>query len=179
VSARAAASSQVANLANRVAVQLFRRLPWLGALWAARRSFVEARDTPWAPLRRPLEQCTVSLVTTAGVHAAEDTPFDMRDRNGDPTFRVISGATPTTRMKITHDYYDHSAADRDINVVLPVDRLREAHAAGRVGGIGPRLYSFMGHVDGPHIRTLLDVTAPQVATRLLEDGADAVVMTPA
>ena len=169
----------MASLANRVAVQLFRRLPWLADLWAARRSFVEEGGIPWAPLRRPLAQCTVSLVTTAGVHVTGDTPFDMRDRNGDPTFRVIPTETPASSMTITHDYYDHTAADRDINVVLPVDRLREAHTAGRVGGVGPRMYSFMGHVDGPHVKTLLEVTAPQVARHLVEDGADAVVMTPA
>jgi len=169
----------MARFSNRVAVQLFRRLPWLGELWAARRSFVEGRGIPWAPLRRPLAQSRVALVTTAGVHVAADTPFDMRDRDGDPSFRVIPSETPAQALTITHDYYDHSAADRDINVVLPIDRLREAHAAGRVGGLGPRIYSFMGHVDGPHIRTLLEVTAPQVARRLVEDGADAAVMTPA
>ena len=169
----------MARLSNRVAVQLFRRLPWLAELWASRRSFVEGSGIPWTPLRRPLAQSRVALVTTAGVHVAADTPFDMRDRDGDPTFRVIPTETPARALTITHDYYDHSAADRDVNVVLPIDRLREAHAAGRVGGLGPRIYSFMGHVDGPHIRTLLDVTAPQVARRLVEDGVDAAVMTPA
>ena len=132
-----------------------------------------------AAQRRPLAQSRVALVTTAGVHVAADTPFDMRDRDGDPSFRVIPSETPAQALTITHDYYDHSAADRDINVVLPIDRLREAQAAGRVGGLGPRIYSFMGHVDGPHIRTLLDVTAPQMAQRLVEDGVDAAVMTPA
>jgi D-proline reductase (dithiol) PrdB len=169
----------VGGLGNRVVVQLFRRLPWLGELWAARRSFVEARAIPWTPLARPLAACTVSLVTTAGVHLVDDSPFDMQDRNGDPTFRVIPTDSPRERLTITHDYYDHSAADRDVNVVLPIDRLRDARAAGRVAGIGPRMYSFMGHVDGPHVDTLLTVTAPQVAERLVADGADAVVMTPA
>lgn len=169
----------MAGLANRVAVQLFRRLPWLGDVWAARRAFVEAPGIPWAPLPRPLAACTVALVTTAGVHLAEDVPFDMQDRDGDPTFRVIPADTPPGRLTITHDYYDHAAADRDVNVVLAIDRLREARDAGRVGAVGARMYSFMGHVDGPHLRTLLEVTAPDVARRLAADGADAVVMTPA
>ena len=164
---------------QRIAVQLFRRLPWLGELWASHRRFVEAPDIPWATLCRPLDRCTVSLVTTAGVHARRDTPFDMRDPDGDASFRVISVDEPRARLTITHDYYDHSAADRDLNVVLPIDRLREARAAGRVGAVGPRVYSFMGHVDGGHLRTLIDTTAPDVARRLVEDGADAVLMTPA
>lgn len=168
-----------AGLANRVAVQLFRRLPWLGDRWAARRAFVEEPGIPWAPLPRPLAQCTVALVTTAGVHLADDVPFDMQDRDGDPTFRVIPAGTPPGRLAITHDYYDHAAADRDVNVVLPIDRLREARDAGRVAALGPRMYSFMGHVDGPHLATLIGVTAPDLARRLAADAVDAAVMTPA
>jgi D-proline reductase (dithiol) PrdB len=80
---------------------------------------------------------------------------------------------------ITHKYYDHSAADRDLNVVLPVDRLRELQAARHVGGVAPCVYSFMGHVDGAHVRTLMETTAPEVARRLRADGAEAVVLTPA
>jgi D-proline reductase (dithiol) PrdB len=169
----------VAGLANRIAVQLFRRLPWLGDVWAARRAFVEERGIPWAALRRPLARCRVSLVTTAGVHVVGDTPFDMSDKDGDPSFRVIPADSPSEDLTITHDYYDHRAADQDVNVVLPIDRLHDARAAGRISDLGPRMYSFMGHVDGPHVRTLLHATAPQVARRLVEDGADAVLMTPA
>ena len=169
----------VGGLTNRIAVQLFRRLPWLADVWAARRAFVEEGGIPWAPLRWPLSRCRVSLVTTAGVHFIGDTPFDMSDRDGDPTFRVIRADAAAEDLTITHDYYDHRAADQDINVVLPIDRLREARTAGRIGGLGPRMYSFMGHVDGRHVRTLLDATAPEVARHLVEDGADAVLMTPA
>jgi D-proline reductase (dithiol) PrdB len=103
----------------------------------------------------------------------------MSDKDGDPSFRVILADAPPEHLTITHDYYDHREADRDVNVVLPIDRLRDARAAGRIGDVGPRMYSFMGHVDGPHVRTLLAATAPQVARHLVEDGADAVLMTPA
>jgi hypothetical protein len=37
----------------------------------------------------------------------------------------------------------------------------------------------MGHVDGAHVRTLMETTAPEVARRLRADGAEAVVLTPA
>jgi D-proline reductase (dithiol) PrdB len=37
----------------------------------------------------------------------------------------------------------------------------------------------MGHIDGPHVRTLVERSAPDVARRLRGDGADAVVLTPA
>ena len=166
-------------LANRVAVQLFKRLPWLGDVWARRRAFVESTSVPWTPLRRPVRECTVALVTTAGVHLASDPPFDMQDPDGDPSLRVIPVEAPRNAVRITHKYYDHSAADRDLNVVLPIDRLRELAAAGRVGGVAPRIYSLMGHIDGAHVRTLIERTAPEVARRLCEDGAHAAVLTPA
>jgi D-proline reductase (dithiol) PrdB len=167
------------DLGNRVAVQLFRRLPWLGAVWARRRRFVESDSVPWAPMRKPVRDAVVALVTTAGVHVRADRAFDMNDPAGDPGFRVIPVDVPRAAVTITHKYYDHSAADRDLNVVLPVDRLRELAAAGLVGGVAPRMYSFMGHVDGAHVRTLMETTAPEVARRLGADGAEAVVLTPA
>jgi D-proline reductase (dithiol) PrdB len=167
------------DLANRVAVQLFRRLPWLGEVWARGRRFVESDSVPWTSLARPVRECTVALVTTAGVHLRADPPFDMTDPDGDPGFRVIPADAPRSAVTITHKYYDHTAADRDLNVVLPVDRLRELAAGGRVGAVAPRLYSFMGHVDGAHVRTLMETTAPEVARRLRAEGAEAVVLTPA
>lgn len=167
------------SLTNRLAVQLYKRLPWLAERWARRRPFVESRAVPWTPLTRPLGACTVAFVTTAGVHLRTDRGFDMRDPAGDPTFRVFPSASPAASLTITHDYYDHSAADRDLNVVLPLDRARELAGEGRIAGVAPRVYSFMGHVDGPHVATLVTRTAPEVAAGLVADGADAVVLTPA
>jgi D-proline reductase (dithiol) PrdB len=63
--------------------------------------------------------------------------------------------------------------------VLPIDRLGELRDAGRIGAIAPRIYSFMGHVDGRHLGTLIERTAPDVAGRLVADGAEAVFLTPA
>jgi D-proline reductase (dithiol) PrdB len=167
------------DAANRMVVQLFKHVPWLADAWARTRRFEEARTIPWAPLRRPLPEAVIALVTTAGVHRRADPPFDMDDPDGDPSYRVIPLATPRGALTITHRYYDHGAADRDLNVVLPIDRLRELRDEGRVGGIGPNAYGFMGHIDGRHVRTLVDRTAPEVAERLVGDGVDAVVLTPA
>lgn len=169
----------IGDLGNRVAVQLFRRLPWLGEAWARRRRVVESDSVPWTPMGKPVREAVVALVTTAGVHRRADPPFDMTDPDGDPTFRVVPVDAPRAELTITHKYYDHSAADRDLNVVLPVDRLRELAAAGLVGGVAPRVYSLMGHVDGAHLGTLVETTAPEVARRLRADRAEAVVLTPA
>jgi D-proline reductase (dithiol) PrdB len=167
------------DFANALFVQLFTRIPWLASRWARRHRFVEHIGIPWAPVTKPVSQSVVALVTTAGVHLISQSPFDMEDPDGDPSFREFPTATQRVDLTITHRYYDHSAADRDINVVLPLDRLREISVEGRIGGIAPIVYGFMGHIDGPHLETLMTKTAPEVARRLRSDGAEAVVLSPA
>ncbi|PYO55908.1 MAG: hypothetical protein DMD83_17200, partial [Candidatus Rokuibacteriota bacterium] len=113
------------EVGNAVAVQLFKRLPWLAEHWARHHRFVEATAVPWARVTKPVKGSVVALVTTAGVHLESDPPFDMNDPEGDPSFREIPSDVDPRLLTITHNYYDHAAADRDINVVLPLGRLRE------------------------------------------------------
>jgi D-proline reductase (dithiol) PrdB len=142
-------------------------------------SAVEGEGIPWTPVKRPLRETVIALVTTAGVHLKSQEPFDMDDPDGDPSYRVIPSDVKSEALVITHKYYDHSAADRDINVVLPLDRLRELRTEGRIAGMAPFVYSFMGHIDGPHLRTLVEDTALAVGRRLTRDGVHAVFLTPA
>lgn len=167
------------RLRNRFFALLFNRFPSLTERWLKKQHLDDYGPSPWAPLPKPLADCTVALVTTAGVHLKEDPPFNMADQDGDPSFRVIPHGTPQSRLVITHDYYDHRDADKDINIVLPLERLEECVRDQAIGAVAPRHYSFMGHIDGPHIPVLLAVTAPQVARQLKQIQVDAVVLTPA
>jgi D-proline reductase (dithiol) PrdB len=49
---------------------------------------------------------------------------------------------------------------------------------GHIGSLAT-CYSFMGHIEPPHIETLLRRTAPQVAGKLKQEQVDAVLLTPA
>ncbi len=147
--------------------------------WAGRFRAVPGGDIPWTPLAKPLERCRVALLTTGGVHRRDDTPFDRSDPLGDPSYRAVPAESASADLTITHDHYDHRDADRDVNVVLPIDALRALLAAGRVGGLAPRHYSLMGHLEGPHLATLRERTAPALAQRLRADGTDVVVLAPA
>ncbi|HKI51690.1 MAG TPA: glycine/sarcosine/betaine reductase selenoprotein B family protein [Geothermobacteraceae bacterium] len=133
---------------------------------------------PWTPVAWPLAECRVALVTTAGVHHPGQPPFDMHDPDGDPSYRVLDGATILGDYRITHDYYDHRDADRDLNVVFPLQRLRELVAEGIVGGLARRHYSLMGHIVGRHLPTLLQESAPQIARALCDQRVDIVLLTP-
>ena len=167
------------RLKNRLIARLLTRFPALLERMTGRiKPAVQVEGEPWTPFTGPLSKARVALVTTAGVHLASQKPFDMKDPDGDPTYRGIPSQSPRDAYTITHDYYDHSDADTDLNIVFPIDRLREMAEAGEIGSLATVNYGFMGHIDGPHIDTLVKKTAPEVAALLKGDGVDVVLLTP-
>jgi D-proline reductase (dithiol) PrdB len=132
----------------------------------------------WVPVKQPLARSAIALVTTAGVHHRDQPPYDMHDHDGDPSFRELDLERPLDSLMITHDYYDHTDADRDLNVVFPVERLRDLAASGEIGAVARLGYGFMGHITGRHLETLKRRTAPEVAERLKKAGVDAVLLAP-
>lgn len=146
--------------------------------WSRTFSFVESRDIPWTPFAGSLIQSRVALITTAGVHLKSDPPFDMLDPSGDPSYRQIPGDVDTGDLTITHNYYDHGDADRDVNIVFPVERIRELAEFGEIGAVNQRHFSFMGHLLPPHLDTLMHKTSREVAQTLKHDGVDLAILTP-
>ena len=138
---------------------------------------LESTTIPWVEVTKPLNKTKWAVVTTAGVHKVGQKPFDMSDSNGDPSYRSIEIAGSMEWM-ITHDYYDHSDADKDINIVFPIDRMKEFESERLIGALADTNYSFMGHITGNHISSLINTTAPEVATKLKADKTDAVLLTP-
>jgi D-proline reductase (dithiol) PrdB len=163
---------------NRALAALYGRLPALPALAARRWAGEAAAAVPWCPARVRLPEARIALVTSAGVHLKRDRPFDMVNPQGDASFRIIPGDAGCGDLTITHDYYDHRAADRDVNCVFPLERLRELAAAGWIGSVAPRHIGTMGHILGAEERRLVAESAPAIAGLLAEDGVDYVIATP-
>lgn len=136
-----------------------------------------SEDAPWTPLRKPVNECRISMLTSGGVSCTWQPPFDAQARN-DLRVLEIPKDTPADGFVINDDYYDHRDADRDINVVFPIERLRELEADGTVGEVSETLYSgFMGRI---YTRTAVtEEAAPALAARLKEDHVDAFVLVPA
>jgi len=171
--------SLLLRIKNRGLAVLATAFPSIGERFASGyRAERQGGGIPWAPVKKPLAASTIALVTTAGVHHRAQPPYDMHDHDGDPSFRELDLSLPLDSLTITHDYYDHSDADRDLNVVFPAERLRELAAAGEIGGLAPRAYGFMGHITGRHLETLKRRTAPEVAARLRKARVDAVLLAP-
>lgn len=62
--------------------------------------------------------------------------------------------------------------------MLPIALFRDLARDGRIGALAS-CYSFMGHIEPPHVETLLRTTAPQVAGMLKRERVDAALLTPA
>jgi D-proline reductase (dithiol) PrdB len=164
---------------DQTLAKVYAKIPSLLDLYAQRADLVVNDAAPLTPLPRPLRTCRVALVTTAGLHLPQQEPFDMTDKNGDPSYREIPSSIGIEELTITHDYFPKADALADPNLVLPMEPLRQLAREGTIGPIAPRFFSFMGHILGEHLKTLTRTTAPKVAAALKADGVDAVFLTPA
>ena len=157
----------------------FTRWPVLGRLWSKVSPIARSTDIPWTSMTKPLTGCRITLITTGGLHLRTDQPFNMDDPKGDPTFRVIPADAEHADLTITHNYYNHVDADRDSNILLPLDRVKELTRGGYVSGLTPSHYSFMGHIDGPHVATLENEILPVLLRKIHSEHPDFVFLTPA
>jgi len=131
---------------------------------------------PFTPFERELAKSNIAIVTAAGVHLREQEPFNIADEMGDLTFRVIPPDTDSAELMVTHHHYDHTDADADINVVFPLDLLRELEADKVIGGLARKHIGYMGYTM--QLKALYEGTAPQIANEIDKGSrADAVILT--
>lgn len=132
-------------------------------------------DTPVTPLKKPLHECKLALLTTGGLHLKTDPPFDTKFLEGDCSYRLLPGDIKHENIMVTHESYDHKFINEDLNCVFPIDRMREYVKEGKIASLSEEHYSFMGHifVTGPLLEN-----AGKVGCRLKELGVDIAFLTP-
>lgn len=138
--------------------------------------FVRNETVHWSPPRRPLSASRVALLSTGGIRLRSQAPYEVDCELADASWNAIPREAGPGDFAIDHEHYNHADADRDVNCMLPVERLRELAAAGEVGGVAPQHVGLMGCISDP--AELLHGTAPRVAEMLLADGVDLVLLTP-
>jgi hypothetical protein len=136
-------------------------------------------EVPFAPLRTPLGRTRVALVTTAAPYQPEagdqgpGAPYNAAAK----FYRVYSGPVDgAPDLRISHVGYDraHTTA-ADVATYFPLARLRDAVAAGRIGGLASR---FHGLPTNRSHRTTTETDVPELLRRCREDGAEAAVLVP-
>ena len=133
---------------------------------------------PRATLRKPIADCRVALVTTAGLVPPDLPPFDLGRLGGDASFRVIPSGAEVATLELQHrsQAFDRMAVMSDRNVAFPLDVLSELEERGEVGETAPRHLSFMGSITAP--ARLRKEHAPAAAELLVSDGVEVALLAP-
>lgn len=114
----------------------------------------------------------VAIVSSAALIHRGDQPFPF----GSGEYRAVPGSWDPNDILISHVSinFDRAGYQRDLNVVYPIDRLRELAAEGVIGSVADTHYSVMGSTDPA---TMVDA-ADRIAASLHEDHCDAVLLAP-
>jgi D-proline reductase (dithiol) PrdB len=127
-------------------------------------------DCPFTPLTKPLSACRIGLVTTAARTQRTDMigpPLMLRELYAQP-------ADPPPQRLFTNDlFWDKRATHTDdVDSFLPINRLTEYAAAGRIGSSSPRFYGVPTDYSQGRTRE----RAPQILAWCREDAVDAVLL---
>ena len=130
--------------------------------------------SPHTPLRLPLNECKVALITTAGFFLDGQAPFE----SGDCSYREIPNSIQTQALINGHKSaaYDERGLETDPNLAFPLDRFRELKTEGKIGSLNHRHFSFMGSITKPD--HLITQFAPEVGRLLKADGVNVAFLTP-
>lgn len=128
---------------------------------------------PWVA-GPPLTQRRIAIITTSGIHREGDRPFGSGAADAD--YRVIPGDMSAGQLVMSHVSvnFDRTGFQQDINVVFPIDRLKELAEEGVIGEVADYHYSFMGAAPPRS----LEPRARQLAGLLKKDRVDAALLTP-
>jgi D-proline reductase (dithiol) PrdB len=131
---------------------------------------------PFTPFEGELAKATVAIVTAAGVHHREQEPFNISDELGDLSFRLLPPDVDSSDLMVTHHHYDHADADSDINVVFPIDALRDLKEEGFIRDLARKHVGYMGYTM--QLKAMYEGTAPEIANEIDKGSrADVVLLT--
>jgi D-proline reductase (dithiol) PrdB len=131
-------------------------------------------DVPFSPLGKPLAECRVGVITTSemAIHG-EPVPVADDDPLRDPYW--LPSATPVAKLYSRKTAYDRFATTLDdVDSYLPLTRLAELAAEGRIAGLAPRFSMAFSQYSQ---RKTLKVDAPRIEGWLREDRVDVAVLT--
>lgn len=119
----------------------------------------------------PLDERRIALISTAGLMHRGDKAFSL----GAADYRILdTESSEDILMSHVSTNFDRSGFVQDINVVLPIDRLKEKAARGEIGSVARYHYSFMGATPPESMKP----AAEQLARNLKDDEVDGLILVP-
>src|SRR5271169_7153756 len=134
---------------------------------------------PFQPLRKPLAQSRIAIVTTAAPFdpARGDQGPGAKYNGGAKFYSVYHGDTSKPHdLRISHVAYDrvHTSAE-DSGTWFPLAQLQRLAAERRIGEVAPR---FFGAPTNRSHRVTIETDAPEILARCQADQVDAAVLVP-
>ena len=139
--------------------------------------WVHYAEVPFLPLKKPLTECRVALITTAAPYQPDKgdqgpgAPYNAAAK----FYAVYSGDSAVDHdLRISHVGIDrvHTTAE-DSNTWFPLPALRRLAATGRIGAVAPR---FHGAPTNRSHRATIDRDCPELLARVRKDKVDAVIL---
>ena len=130
-----------------------------------------------AKLAKPLSESRLTFVSTAGVQPKNTMPFDTVHPVGDYSFRCVPSDSKTSDLEIHQLKYPTFGANRDLNVIFPIERLRELVAEKLIGSLTTNFFSFIGYnMDAERLENTL---AEDIAEAVKAENAEVALLAPA
>ncbi len=133
-------------------------------------------DVPFAPLKKPLAESRVVLISTSEITARGAEREDGDDRQSGGGVYTIAADIPVEQLySPTHSYDKHATTMEDVGSFYPTSALHEAVKSGRIGSLTKRFHGVYNAYSQRHTR---EKDVVEVLKRCREDGADVAVLTP-
>lgn len=136
-------------------------------------------DVPFTPLKKPLNQSTLGLVTTAVPFDATKgpqgpgAPYNAAAKFYDPYIRSID---EDADLRIAHVGIDRRNADmQDGNCWFPLGAAKRAVAKGRIQSLSKHFYGLPTNRSQRHT---LEIDAPLILSKMRADQVDVAVLIP-
>ncbi len=150
----------------------------------------EYDDGPFHSLIKPASSLNFALLTSSGhfvkgqdphplgvesmtQQEAEQRIFDFLKE--EPQLSEIPFGSQPDQLMVRHGGYDIRAAQKDANVSFPYQRMTQLKKQGKIGGLTPNAYSFVGACSQTR---LLKYTLSKWVKKLKQENVDAVVLVP-
>jgi D-proline reductase (dithiol) PrdB len=137
------------------------------------RVIVAPSKPAWCPVKKPVSQSRVALLTSAALRLANQQPFIPRE---DLSYRCVPSDPGAGEIIIDHHSGIGRVPKQDSEIVFPLTALADLAARGEVGSIAPFHLSFMGGVR--QHKEIENQLAPAIAGDLKRDQVDLALLVP-
>jgi hypothetical protein len=133
-------------------------------------------DVPFTPLRKPLAESRVTLISTSEITVRGAEKKEGDDESNVGGMYSLPSNVPVEQLYSPSHSYDRVATTlEDVDAFYPTTALHEAVKTGRIGSVAER---FHGVFNAYSQRRTRERDAMEVLKRCREDGVDVAVLVP-